>query len=419
MKTSRGYRSDSRAASQRSPLRKRGRSTCRFAAIAYAQAGSHLRAGWDSQVEFMPTAMKISGVKRFFDKRDGKTYAYHRKSGKRIMAPYGTAAFAVEMAQIEAVWAKKATRNGTFGYLVEKYRASPEFLRLKPITKKDYERVLTGLEPLFGKPVTAFDQAAVTELRNSAFRKHKRRFANYVVQVLSRLFNVGKGMGLVQSNPAESVEKIRKATGEGNRNRPWTAEERDAVLEAAPIQLKAPLALMRYLGVRLGDVRAMPNGAYRNGMISFRTGKGDVDVTVPCPAPLAEILDQRLPHQTHLFCSSSGVPWTEGGFHASLRKLLSKLKDAGRIQEGLTPHGLRHSVATDLRELGKTEREIADILGQRTTFAVPTYSRTADMKRSNARSMEDLYGPAKPGTIPPNVSGKGVWESDLPSSDQG
>lgn len=347
----------------------------------------------------MVARMKLTGVKSVFSQRMGICYHYHRKSGTRIHAPYGSAGFAVELAQIEAAWAKKATRKGTFGFLVEQYRASPEFLRLKPVTKKDYERVLEGLAPFYGKPLSSFDQAAVTELRNSAFRKHKRRFANYVVQVLSRLFNVGKGMGLVQINPTESVEKIRKATGEGNRNRPWTAEERDAVLAAAPIQLKAPIAFMRYLGARLGDVRNMRNEAYRDGMISFVTSKGDVDVTVPCPRPLAEILDKRLPHPTYLFASTDGGAWTEGGFHASFRKLRDKLILEGKVKPGITPHGLRHSVATDLRELGATEREIADILGQRTTYAVPTYSRTADMKRSNARSMERLHGPAKEGDL--------------------
>lgn len=108
----------------------------------------------------------------------------------------------------------------------------------------------------------------------------------------------------------------------------------------------------------------------------------------------------------------------EGAFHASLRKLLTKLKVEGKIQDGLTPHDLRHSVATDLRELGKTEHEIADILGQRTTYAVPTYSRTADMKRSNAQSMDDLYGPRKPAAVLSEVSGKGVWEDDFLGSDR-
>lgn len=49
-------------------------------------------------------------------------------------------------------------------------------------------------------------------------------------------------------------------------------------------------------------------------------------------------------------------------------------------------------MATDVRELGETEREIADILGQRTTYAVPTCARRADMRRSNKRVIDDLYG---------------------------
>lgn len=131
------------------------------------------------------------------------------------------------------------------------------------------------------------------------------------------------------------------------------------------------------------------------------TGKSDVDVTIPCPAALAEILDQRLPHKTHLFCSTDGDTWTEGGFHASFRKLLAKLELDGKVKPGLTPHGLRHSVATDLREFGETDRAIADILGQRTTYATPTYSRTADMKRSNARVMKALHEPEKEREIRP------------------
>jgi hypothetical protein len=58
-------------------------------------------------------------------------------------------------------------------------------------------------------------------------------------------------------------------------------------------------------------------------------------------------------------------------------------------------------VATDLRELGETDRAIADILGQRTTYATPVYSRTADMKRSNARVMKALHDEKKPTTDSP------------------
>ena len=350
----------------------------------------------------MIARIPVPGVKRFFEKKTGRVYAYHRKSGTRIHAAFGSIEFLAELHRAETAWKAKAPVKGTLGALIDAYRAAPEFQRLKPVTKSDYERVIGYLAPLRPMPTTQIDRAFVTGLRNKAYAKHKRRFANYVVQVLSRLFNVGIGMGLMHANPAEHVQKVRKATGEGNRNRPWTLTEREAMLAAAPIQIQAPLALMRYLGARLGDVRAMKNAAYRDGLISFRTGKGDVDVTVPCPAPLAEILDRRLAHPTHLFRSTDGGPWTEGGWNASFRKLRARLEATGAVQPGLTAHGLRHSVATDLRELGKTDRQIADILGQRTTYATPTYHRTADMRRSNAEVLAELHGAADRNRGPPD-----------------
>ncbi|MCJ2038521.1 hypothetical protein MKK55_06045 [Methylobacterium sp. J-059] len=93
-------------------------------------------------------------------------------------------------------------------------------------------------------------------------------------------------------------------------------------------------------------------------------------------------------------CSSrpEGTPWTDGGWNTSWRKLRARPGEAGQVRPGLTAHGLRHSVATDLRGLGKTDREIADILGQRTAHATPTYHRSTDMKRSNARVIGDLQG---------------------------
>ncbi|MGH1571899.1 tyrosine-type recombinase/integrase [Methylobacterium sp. P31] len=341
----------------------------------------------------MPIRVKISGVKRVWSAKSGKTYFYHRKSMTRVQAEFGTAAFVAEVERLDRAFATKTSAKGTFGHLVDAYRGTPEFKRLRPVTKAMYERVLASLANLESMPLSKIDRPFVVTLRNKAYDKHKRRFANLVLQVLSRMFGIGIDLGLVDSNPAAKINKVLKPTGERNRNRRWTSAERDAVLTAAPIQLKAPLAFMRYLGARLGDVRNMPADAYRDGMITFVTSKGGVEVTVPCPEPLAKILDERIPGGRHLFVTSQGTPWTDGGWNASFRKLRERLEVAGKVGPGLTAHGLRHSVATDLRELGKTDREIADVLGQKTTYATPIYHRTADMKRSNARVLADLHGP--------------------------
>jgi len=46
--------------------------------------------------------------------------------------------------------------------------------------------------------------------------------------------------------------------------------------------------------------------------------------------------------------------------------LIRSLEKEGAIAKGLTFHGLRHTVATELRELGFDTRTIADMLGQKT-----------------------------------------------------
>lgn len=78
--------------------------------------------------------------------------------------------------------------------------------------------------------------------------------------------------------------------------------------------------------------------------------------------------------------TSRGVPWTSNGFRAVVFKRLRKLRDEDRIGTGLTIHGLRHTVAVRLRELGYDERTIADALGQASPGMAMHYARGADLR---------------------------------------
>ena len=57
---------------------------------------------------------------------------------------------------------------------------------------------------------------------------------------------------------------------------------------------------------------------------------------------------------------------------------------------GLTLKGLRHTVATILREMGKDARTIADMLGQKTEAMARHYSRRADMSRKNSATIAEF-----------------------------
>jgi integrase len=49
------------------------------------------------------------------------------------------------------------------------------------------------------------------------------------------------------------------------------------------------------------------------------------------------------------------------------------------IEPGLTPHGLRHTLGTLLREAGADDRTIADVLGQKSTAMARHYSENAEL----------------------------------------
>jgi integrase len=78
------------------------------------------------------------------------------------------------------------------------------------------------------------------------------------------------------------------------------------------------------------------------------------------------------------------------GFATSWRTLRLRLEKDGLIGPGLTPYGLRHTVAVILRECGCDERAIADALGQQTIEMARHYAKGADL-RGKMRGVVKLF----------------------------
>jgi integrase len=328
----------------------------------------------------------IPGIKRYFEPKSGKWYCYHRKSGERIKAEYGTPEFIAEVAQINATAAAKVKipeNATTLGELIVKYRAV-EFERLAPRTRADYQKIFDYLKPISHLRLDSFTPGGVVKLRDKAFAKRKRHFANYLLTILSVLFEFAREREYVTTNPViRTVKKIRKPRGEKIANRPWTDTERRNVLAAAPIHLALPIAMSAYLGLREGDVLRATTQNYDGECFEMKTGKAGVMVWWRVPKELKRLLDARLrnPKYPHLCISTRLKPWSESGFRASWAKLRISLEKAGKVGKGLTIHGLRHTVGTYLREEGFDPRAIADALGQKQEGMALHYSKTADMRK--------------------------------------
>ena len=324
--------------------------------------------------------IRIKGVKRVVSK--GRVYYYHRKSGLRLPGVPGTTIFAdaLKAAENGAVMADGIP--GTLGGIIAAYRAAPEFTGLQERTRADYQKVFDYLKPLGVLPIGEVDRAYLYEVRDKAFKRRKRRFANYVTQVLSRVFNWAKRRNMADDNPAADVEPIKRPKDAPIVNRAWTDDELATVLAAAPLELRVAIALGAYLGFRVGDMLRLTWSAYDGLAFQIRQHKTGEELWVPVHRHLKTILDAHKERRRSpvIVIGAKGKPFTVSGFQTRFFGMLRRLRKEGKVAKGLSFHGLRHTVGRKLGEAGCAARTIADMLGQKTTAMGEHYSRHANRK---------------------------------------
>lgn len=341
------------------------------------------------------TVVRVKGFQIFKD-RHGKWRCYHRKSRIAIdldKAPLGSAEFLAACARAGELATAAAPKPGTLGLLIAEHRASAAFLELAPRTRSDYQKIYDYLKPIADTPLTRFDRPLVVRIRDKAAASKGRKFGNDVKARLSALFAWGAERGYMRENTASGIKDIRRKKGTPQANRPWSDEERHAVLEAMPAHMLPAIGLMMFTGLGPKDALTLPRNFHRDGEIATRRSKTGEPVFWPVPSPLASILAAAPRHSAVTLCANSdGLPWTESGFRASWRPIRLRLEREGRIGPGLTLYGLRRTVAVILREIGYDERTIADALGQATTEMARHYAQGADLApkmRGVVRSFEE------------------------------
>jgi integrase len=329
------------------------------------------------------TRIKVRGFKIFVD-RHGKERCYHRGTGIAIdlqKFPKGSAEFFAEVARIGALATVSTPKPGTLGMLINEYRAHAAFTDLAPRTRTDYQRVFDYLKPISEAPLIRFDRPLVVRIRDKAVKTRGRRQGNYVKTVLSLLFAWGAERGFIAENPASEIRSVRRPKDMPDANRPWSDEERHAVLESVPKHMRLAIGLMMFTGLGPEDALSLPRSFFKDNEIATRRSKMGEPVYWPCPAPLLDIIAASTTYDAIMLCANSyGRPWTGSGFRASWRTVRTKLERKGAIGPGLTLYGLRHTVAVILREIGCDERTIADALGQETIEMARHYAKGADLK---------------------------------------
>ncbi|PJN96079.1 integrase [Amaricoccus sp. HAR-UPW-R2A-40] len=342
------------------------------------------------------TTIKVKGFKIFRDKkRPFKARCYHRKTGLKIdleKAPLGSAAFFAECAKIAAVYEAcqaKEPRPGTLGALPAFYFRQEHYLNLSRRTQADYRKVANFLAPIADTPLHLIDTPLIAGIHDKAAKKIGWRQANMLRTFLSEVFRFAVPAGLIDANYAEAVIPKPRPKGRPRANRPWTIEELLKVLELAPPRLAAAVAVIANTGLDPSDAIALRRDAVEDGVIWADRGKTGEPVAIPVPQRLQAVMDAARQHNAiTMLASTLGGPWSYSGLSTAWHRF--KKAQAGVVPAELTLKGLRHTMATILREAGAAPRKIADLLGQRTESMALFYSRDAQLAERNRETM-DIY----------------------------
>ena len=314
--------------------------------------------------------VRLKHVQRIRSK--GRTYWYHRITKERL--PDDESERVARVLHVNATldgW-QKGNIPGSIGDVVSRYRASPEFKRLAPTTRKTYMESLGLLEQAFfaDEPITAVTAAWLYEARDAL--SDTPRQADKFLAMMSVLLNFSIARGLRQDNPAQHVKKLRA----GKSFEPWPDAAIERFRASANPRMVWAMELALYTGQRRSDVLAMRWNQIENGLIAVEQQKTGERLHIPLHPHLEDVLTGIPRKGMGIVHRADGRPYSGDGF-ASIFQREKKRLGLGALQF----HGLRHTAGQRLAEAGCSDREIMAILGHRTAAMVTRYTRGAEQKR--------------------------------------
>lgn len=191
--------------------------------------------------------------------------------------------------------------------------------------------------------------------------------ANRLYSYLRTLFKVGVQRGLIESSPMTDVAKpAPKADHRNNAEKVLSIEELQMLLnnlDSKPFD--DVIRLMLWTGARPKEILGMKwkqiqGETWILGAGEHKAGHRRVQIiSRPLIAPALEIIDKyRNLHDELLFPGRKGVPMET----SSLNHFVGKNRNHYGI-EGFTPHHLRHTMSTRMREIGIRPDLVERILG--------------------------------------------------------
>lgn len=291
----------------------------------------------------------------------GRQYVYAWRGGPAISAKLGTPEFM--QAYNAAIEARRIPDNSRFRAVIYLYKASADFQKLAPTTKRIWSRWLDKIAEDFGGLTTAqFDRPERIRPNIRKWRAtfaHQPRTADYAMQVLSRVLSYAVDpLGKIALNPCEGIKTLYSSD---RSEIVWTEEDLAQLRKTASPEVMLAVELAAATGLREADLFRLAWSHIGPEAIVIATSKSRFkrEAVIPLYDELRALLARIPKLSTIVLTSTKGRPW-KTGFNSSYRPAV---KAAGLRPKGLHFHDLRGTAATRFYLAGFSERVIAEIMG--------------------------------------------------------
>jgi integrase len=283
--------------------------------------------------------------------------------------------------------AKVATRS--WAKLIESYRSSDRWTRLKPRTRRDYEKILDYiLEKNGSRDMTRLARKDVIAAMEA--NKHRVRFANYIAQVMMVLCERAIDIGWITVNPVKGVRLLEMPKEKKKPHTVWP----DWACHHMRTEAEPLARLIFELGVgsvqRPGDLPAFTWGDYDGTSLRVVQSKTDVPLVLPCTDSLRRALDEAKGALGYTPLPSRPILTKRDGNPMSYDYLAQVMLDE-RKRLGLTAfdqHAMRYRGMQELARMHCTDEEIQAYSGHTSMAMVRLYTGPVRQEMAALRAKE-------------------------------
>jgi hypothetical protein len=216
-------------------------------------------------------------------------------------------------------------QRGSIAHVIQIYRADDSFTRLRPKTRKGYEKILREIERKAG---TAMIAAITRKGLKATYRALKPRglhIAAAHMRIWSILMGVALDEGIRKAEFGNPASKLKITTPPARRRHPTFAEV-TRFCEVAEAEGRRSLKLAALLAFELnqreGDVLSLARSAYDGERVTVRQEKTGTLVRVLATGELRDALEAiEHDHATFVISEATGLPYKEDYFRHEFRRI--------------------------------------------------------------------------------------------------